>query len=578
MNKQPLLATLLVMALGGCKVQQVPLDIAPAPAPLHSEFQSVDDGASFYGPFLAATQAQQDSQYIKSADYFLQALDADPGSKYVADRAFFQLLYGGNTEKAASLAKRLVEGGLEDDDDLIRLMYVLEAFKKADWKAVRARLGSGTATGFGFIVTPLIKAWSYAGEGNMLAAKDALAPLLHDVRLKSIAEEHTAYLFDYLERYDDAEEQYVILTSANPPVSLQPAVAYAHMLYKTGNRARARGFLTEQINRFNNHNFLLREGSLLAKGGQPSQIAASPNGAAGMVFFRLATEFAQGKSTQAAVLYARIASYLTPNVSDIYFLLGELLQQDGDYDASAAAYNLVPLDSPMRKLSDLRRIDSFRLGGRSEIAEKLIRNRLRHSPNELSMLLSLADVLQRREAYTEAIIYYDKAVSNLKRPSEGDWRVFFDRAVAYEGMDNWPAAEKDLLRALELSPEQPAVLNYLGYTWIDKGQHFDRAKRMIEKAAAARPEDGFITDSLGWAYYLTGDYEAAVEILEKAVRLEPTDVTINDHLGDAYWRVGRKIEARFQWQHAIDAGAAGQDLAALLRKLETGIQDNSQDG
>jgi len=572
MNKKALVTIFVSMALASCGTKTVSDGIAPVPSVLHSEFKLEDDRSSVYGPFLAATQAQNQSQFVKSADYFLDALAADPDSKYVADRAFYQLLYGGRTQKAAELAALIAKDGFEEGDDLVRLMYVLQAYKAGNWSAVRARLDGASLSGFGFLISPLLRAWSYAGDGDFEAAKVALSPLLKDKQLKSIAEEHTAYFLDHMERYDDAEVEYVRLTDANPPVSLQPAIAYAHMLYRKGEEAKARTFLVGQIRRYKNHSYLLREGSQITKGDRPSQLAATPNGAAGMVFFRLATEFSQGNSKQAAILYARFASYLTPEVSDIYFLLGELLEQEGKTDAAAAAYNSVPVNSVMRSIADARRIDVLSAGGRPELAEELIRNRLRKMPKDVGTLLSLANIIQRRDGFTESIRIYDQAISLIKTPRANDWSIYFSRAMSYEGLGNWSKAEKDLEKALEASPGQPIVLNYLGYSWIEKGQHIEKAKGMIEMAAKARPNDGFITDSLGWVYYLTGDYEGSVEILEKAVRLEPDDVTINAHLGDAYWQVERKIEARFQWQHALDSGAEGEERAVLLQKLETGIR------
>jgi len=571
MNKQPLFATLIVLALGGCAPDRVGSGVASVPTSLRSEFNITDNDESFYGPFLAATQAQQDAEYGKSADYYLQALEADPGSRFVADRAFFQLLYGGRTKKAAELASKLVTQAQPEDDDLIRLMHVLRAYKQEDWPAVRERLGDYGDAGFGFIITPLLEAWSYSAEGDSEAAQHALGPLFKDERLKSIAEEHTAYIFDHLQRYKEAEQYYVALADAEPPVSLQPAVAYAHMLYRTGEKTKALGFLGKQVARFRNHNFLLREGSLITNGTRPTQLAATPRGAAGMVFFRLATEFAQGKSAQAAVLYARIASYLVPEVSDVYFLLGSLLEEEGNTDGAAAAYNAVPIDSPLRPLADARRIDVFQAGGRRELAEKLTRNMLQKTPDDIGLLVGLGDLLQQREAFEESLAYYDRAIAGIEKPKQSDWYVYFARALSYESLGNWPQTESNLQKALVISPNQPGVLNYLGYSWIDRGENIAEAKTMIESAAAARPDSGAITDSLGWVYYLTGDYAAAVVTLEKAVRLEPNDVTINDHLGDAYWRVGRTIEARFQWRHALDSGAEGDERAVIQQKLDIGL-------
>jgi len=569
MIKQPFLAILLGLALAGCATDGS--GSGSVPTSLRSEFKSVDENVSFFGPFLAATQAQQEAEHQKSADYYLQALAADPESQFVADRAFFRLLYSGRTEKAAELAAKLAKKKLHADDDLVQLMYVLSAYKKEDWPEVRARLEGYGESGFGFIVTPLLTAWSYGGEGDIVAAQNALEPLLENERLKSIAEEHTAYLFDYLQHYDAARERYIALAEAEPPVSMQPTAAYAYMLYRLDEKTDALRFLGQQVTRFSNRNFLLREGSLITNGKRPTQLAATPRGAAGMIFFRLATEFAQGKSVQAAILYARIATYLVPEVSDVHFLLGSLLEDQGNTDAAAAAYNNVPNDSPLKPLADSRRIDVFQAGGRQGLAEKLTRTMLLKKPEDIGMLVGLGDLLQRREAFEESLTYYNRAVAHIGKAKPSDWYVYFARALSYEQLGNWAETESNLRAALKISPNEPGVLNYLGYSWIDRGINIPEAKDMIERAAAARPDDGAITDSLGWVHFLTGDYVAAVAALEKAVKLEPDDITINDHLGDAYWRVGRTLEARFQWRHAIDSGAEGNERTVIMDKLEIGL-------
>ncbi len=571
MSRQALFVGLLTLVVGACSAGTVSSDTAPLPAILYSEFASQDEDSSFYGPFLAATQAQHNADFAKSADFYLEALAADPDSEFVAGRAFFQLLYGGRTEKAADIAEQIMKRGLKKKDDLVRLMYVLKAYKAQNWPEVRVRLEGNFSSGFGKIFSPLLLAWSYGAEGDLPHVRQALAPLMADKRMKSIAQEHIAYILDHMGHFEDANAQYGILTSIDPPATLQPAVAYAYMQHRQGNTEKARTFLISQIKRFRGNGFLMREGQMIENGGRPTQVPASPQGAIGMVFLRLATEFSQGQSSQAAILYSRIASYLTPEVSDIYFLLGDMLEEEGHMDAAAAAYNQVPVKSPMRPLADLHRIGALQAGSHKELAEQLIRRKLEKAPRDSRMLRWLARILRQRGDFKDAISYYDKAINEIKTPKLSDWEIYFVRGVTHQEMGNWPAAEADMKKALEISPAEPDVLNHLGYSWIEKGEHILAAKKMIERAAMARPNDGAITDSLGWIYYLTGEYEAAVLTLEKAVQLEPDDITINDHLGDSYWRVGRKIEARFQWRHAIDSGAEGEMLATLKAKIEDGL-------
>ena len=566
----------LAALVAGCGSVQNGSDYAPVTNTLRSEFAVVKTEGSQYGSFVAASLAQSDSEFATSAKYYLQALQIDPDSKFVADKAFFQLVYAGRLDDAATVAVGMaVKAEPGSSDDLVSILYVLEAFKRNDWAGVRQRVGEVEMSGFGGLMSPLLEAWSYVAEGDLAAADRSLAPMMVDQRLKPIADEHRAYMLDHLQNFDMAQTQYLLLADAAQPVSLQPFVSYAHMLARTGRIAEARSFLGKQAKRFDNNRFLLREGMLIAAGRTPSQPSANPRGAVGGMFYRLAGEFSRTSSPQAAVVYLRIASYLTPEVADIYFMLGNLMDQLDKPQAAAEVYASVPRTSGLRQAADERLINALRRAGRVDEAEDRLRTSLRDNPKNPSYLISLGDILREREDFPESILYYAQAISlndQVKRP---DWFAYFARAVSYEQLDDWPSAEADFLRALELSPEEPSVLNYLGYSWIDRGMNVAKAKGLIEKAVKQQPDDGFIVDSLGWVNFLTGDYAAAVTLLEKAVRMEPDDVTINHHLGDAYWRVGRRIEARFQWQHAIDSKPDADELTELLDKLDMGLPEKS---
>ncbi|MFC3053103.1 tetratricopeptide repeat protein [Kordiimonas pumila] len=572
MKLQPLIATILLLASGGC-VSSTGEDAAPTVSPLYSENSYTADSASFYGPFVAATEAQHSERYQASADYYLEALKLDPDSKFVADRAFFQLIYAGRMDDAAKIAAEISMSNVDEEDDLVHLFYVLQAFKQKNWPDVRLRMNERLGTGFGYIIAPILSAWSYAAEGDLVAAQAALAPLGENPRLAGIEQEHLAYIYDYLGDYGKAAEQYKVVTAIEPSVSLQPVIAYAHMLYKMGQKEAAREFLGQQITKYESHSFLLREGAQVTNGLAPTHQVDTPNGALSMVFYRLASEFAQNGSLQTAIVYLRVASYLTPEVSDIYFMLGSLFERLEKTDAAARAFNSIAPTSPFKKAADARRIEVLKAGGQVDLAEELTRDALIKEPGNYDMLVTLAGILQGKEKFTEAIGYFDKAIAQIKTPQENDWYVYFARGVSYERTGNWPLAERDMKMALKLNSTQPSVLNYLGYSWIDRGENVDEARTMIEEAVKARPLDGFIVDSLGWVYYLTGDYQKSVETLEKAVRLEPGDATITHHLGDAYWRVGRKVEARFQWRHALEGELKQDERDTILLKLENGLSD-----
>ncbi|WP_308912015.1 tetratricopeptide repeat protein [Pseudokordiimonas caeni] len=564
-----LAVSLLVAACaGGSRPELAP---APATPPLYSEFTVDDDmGAtdSGFGPFLSATLAQENSENAAAAAFYLEALALDPSSAFVAERAFYQLLFSGRLDDAAALAAELPP---EQDDNIVFMMRVVSAYRAADWVRLRSLLTEGEDDGFDLVLNPVLKAWSYAAEKDLVQAEATLAPLLADERIKPIAEEHLAYILDYMGEEARAEEIYKRLTTDERPVSMQPFVAYAQQQIELGNRDAARMILTDATQRFRGNGYLMREAMRLSRIGAPSQTAATPLGGASLLLFRLGSEFAQARTAQAAVVYLRLASYLTPEVADIYLLLGALFEQVNRPQDAAQAFATVPRGDPLWRVAQARRIAALKAAGEVDKAEAILKDMLVEAPGDRGYLTSLGDLKREASAFEEAIVYYSQVIDTITAPVPADWFVFFARGICYEQLGLWLEAETDLMLAHKLNPEEPNVLNYLGYSWIDRGQNIDEAKAMIAKAVEARPDDGFIKDSMGWVYYLTGDYAQAVETLEQAVGMEPTDATINDHLGDAYWRAGRQAEARFQWRHALDAKPDDDLKAKLLEKLEKGL-------
>ncbi len=371
--------------------------------------------------------------------------------------------------------------------------------------------------------------------------------------------------------FDEAGRQYLALADSGQPVSYQALVAYAHMLYRRGDKEAARAFLGETTKTFSDNRYLLREGLRIVRGKQPAQDPTTPRGAASAIFHRLATEFSQNRSPQAAIVYLRVASYLTPEVAELYYMLGNLLEQSDNPEAAAQAYTAIPSISGLKSVADIRRIGALRTAERNDEAEYLVRTALQEQPDNPLLLTTLADMLREREDFKGAIQRYSQAIDLKQTHDQSDWFKYFARGICYEKLGRWDRAEQDLLTALQLNPNEASTLNYLGYSWIDRGKNVIQARQLIEKAVEVSPEDGFIIDSLGWVYYLTGEYEKAVELLERAVKLEPDDPTINEHLGDAYWKVGRKLEARFQWQHALDSKPEKQTIQTLLQKLDLGL-------
>jgi tetratricopeptide (TPR) repeat protein len=284
----------------------------------------------------------------------------------------------------------------------------------------------------------------------------------------------------------------------------------------------------------------------------------------------------QRDTVDAALIYARLALEIEPNFALAQLLAGEIRDSEGRTDDALALYRSVDPNSPLSWSARLRAALALDTLDRTDEAVTALKAMAAERPNDEDCLVELGDVLRSHERYPEAAQAYDQAIARMPKGDENAWRLYYDRGVAFERSGQWPRAETDLQRALQLSPDQPLVLNYLGYSWIDKGQNLNDALKMIERAVELRPNDGYIVDSLGWAYYRLGQLPKATQYLERAIELLPEDPTINDHLGDVYWRDGRLSEARFQWRRALQFGPEPADAKTIETKLDRGLEKAPQ--
>ena len=253
--------------------------------------------------------------------------------------------------------------------------------------------------------------------------------------------------------------------------------------------------------------------------------------------------------------------------------LANLFDQIKQPEQAIAAYRMVPATSPLREGAEIQSALELEVLGKSDEAMRRMTQIVAERPHDVDALSSLAGLQRAAKKYAEAAETYDRAIAAVGIPQRENWTLFYFRGICFERDKQWPKAESDFKRALELVPDQPLVLNYLGYTWVDRGVNLEEAFKMLRRAVELRPDDGYIVDSLGWAHFKLGQFAEAAETLERAINLKPADPVLNDHLGDAYWRVNRRIEAHFQWNHARDMGPEPDDLPAILKKIKDGLPD-----
>jgi Flp pilus assembly protein TadD len=321
------------------------------------------------------------------------------------------------------------------------------------------------------------------------------------------------------------------------------------------------------------HPLILEAKARIKRGARPALIVNSPQEGAAEALYGMGTWISRRGGEDLGLVYLQLALYLQPTHPLALIALADLYSAVKKPELAIKLYERVPANSPMRRNANIQLAIDLDGLERTDEARKLLDKLIAKEPNDVEAVLALGNILRGRKKYPECADVYSKAIATITSAQKSDWLVYYFRGICFERARQWDQAEADLKKALELFPEQPQVLNYLGYSWIDQGVNLDEGMRMIRRAVEQRPEDGYIIDSLGWAYYRLGQYDEAVKHLERAVELKPEDPTINDHLGDVYWRVGRLHEAKFQWSHAKDLKPEPEELPKIEEKLKVGLTD-----
>jgi tetratricopeptide (TPR) repeat protein len=364
---------------------------------------------------------------------------------------------------------------------------------------------------------------------------------------------------------DDAAQFYAVAQAEMPQMNLRLAQILASWQARSGHPAAAQRVLAS-----------LADGSpdmMIAVPALEATSASRPVAQAteGMAeaYLALGGALRAQDSHEYAMLMLRLALDLRPGLTAARLLAADLLSNDQHPEAALQMLASVPANDPLSAVIRMRRIGIMVQTGRADDAMRDLDRVAADYPDSPLPPIQRGDILRSKERYAEAITAYTTGIAKIGKPGIEDWPVFYDRGIAFEQVHQWHSAEADFRHALQLAPDQPYVLNYLGYSWADKGEHLAEAQQMIQKAAERRPNDGAITDSLGWVMLRQGNVGEAVELLERAVEQEPEDPTINGHLGDAYSAAGRMLEAQYQWRRALTLNPDPEDTAKLEAKLQT---------
>ncbi len=515
-----------------------------------------------FGAYLAGRFAATETDTAVAADSLMQALRVDPDQPELRTRAFLAALMDGRSD-ALRLARLL------PDNVIANLLLAGSDVQGGRWERAEQRLRQLNRAGPVQVLQPTMLAWVLLGRGQPDAALALLRPLVDANRLRALNALHAALIADVAGRPREADRLVRLALADQPEPSLRLATLASGVLARASHAAEAQRLL-DAIGQTGDDAALAaaepnRRALLAARG------VTTPADGMAEAYVALAAAMRAQAQQEMAVVLAQLALRLRPGFAPALILSADVLADQSHDEAALRALDGIASDDPLAGVVVLRRAALLDKLNRADEGVALLRRLAEAYPAQPQPMARLGDLLRRRERYADAAAAYDQAVRRTGTLRARDWPLLYARGIARERSDNWAGAEADLLKALDLAPEQPLVLNYLGYSWAEQNKNLDRAKAMLLRATELRPQDGNIADSLGWVLFRLGDLRGAITWLEKAVELEPRNSVINDHLGDAYWAAGRQREGRFQWRRALTTDPEAAEVPKIEAKLRDGL-------
>jgi Flp pilus assembly protein TadD len=524
------------------------------------------------GAYLAARHAGTERDAGSAAAYYRAALRADPQNRDLLDRAFLALLANGEVEESSRLAERIVQ--TDKGDRIARLTLGLRALKLKQYQSARQQLALSVKGPITDLAATLLSAWTSYGTSDARAGVEAIDRLAGPDWYGLFKDFHAGLLLELSGNRKEAGKRFerAYKLDPNDPRLVE---GYAGWLARSGNKEEASKILDTFSKSVPRHPLITNTQDIIKRGEKPAMVVASPAEGAAEVLYGLGAWIAHRGGEDLGLVYLQLALYLEPSHPLALVSLADLYSAVKKPQLSTKLYERVPANSPLRRNANIQMAIDLDSLDRSDEAIAQLQKLTAERPQDLEGILALGNILRGRKKFSECAEVYSKGVAAVQTPQKSDWFMFYFRGICYERSKQWAKAEADLKKALQLFPDQPQVLNYLGYSWIDQGTNLDEGMTMIKRAVEQRQQDGYIVDSLGWAYFRLGKYEDAARELERAVELKPEDPTVNDHLGDVYWRIGRTAEARFQWSHARDLKPEPEDLIKIEDKLKSGLAEET---
>src|SRR5207244_2344454 len=525
------------------------------------------------GSYLAARHASVERDASSAATFYRSALRTDPKNNELLDRAFISSLADGDIDEAVKLADRILT--MDKSNRVARLVVGVRDLKQKKYAAAQLNINQSLRGPITDLVATLLSGWASYGAGDTKSSIANIDKLTGPEWYPIFKDLHAGMILELANKEKDAGARFERAYRLDDSM-LRVVEAHARWLSRNKDSVAATAIYEAFDKKLARHPLVL-EGIRETKAGKKlSPLVDSPQTGAAEALYGIGASLTRRGGEDLALVYLQLALYLAPHHSLALLSLADLYESVKKPQMAIKIYERVPANSPLKRNAQIQQATDLDTADRGEEAIRILKNVTAQDPKDLEALMALGNIERGRKKFADCTRTYTQGIEALPSTAEkGNWVYYYFRGICEERSKQWSKAEADMRKALELQPEQPHVLNYLGYSWIDQGINLDEGMKMIRRAVDQRPDDGYIVDSLGWAFFRIGNYEDAVKNLERAIDLKPEDPTINDHLGDAYWRVGRTLEAKFQWAHARDLKPEPEELPKIDAKLENGLPEDT---
>ena len=521
-----------------------------------------------FGEYLTGRHALFNHQYDVAADNYLEAIKQDPENIELMQFSLSVFIAAGRFEDAFFVNEKLKE--MDAQNEVSNILDFFNKTKNKSYIEALIDIDELSSTGIMNLIKPFFRAWIDAAEGSTSEIDAVVNSFEEENNFNFFNFFQAGLIYEYLEDFEKAESFYAQALNERGLLNLRAVEAYGKILKKNGKTEKAISILEDYIDQAPANEQLKATLIEVLNDEQFEPFVSSLDEGFAEIFYTVSTILMQDNVKSIATNFLQYAEFFKPEFPLVHFLQAQIFESDQYYRGAQNEFDKIKTDSPLYFQSKLQRAWLYNDMDRPEGTIAALLKLEKEYPDNREVLNSIAEFYRMNERFTEAIPAYSKVIDNIEEENVRDWIIYYTRGIVFDQEKRWAEAEMDFKKALEIRPEQPMVLNYLAYSWVDRGLNYVEAKKMLIRAVELRPNDGYIVDSLGWALYKMGDYEEAVPVLERAAQLETQDWAINDHLGDAYWTVGRKNEARFQWRHALSLSPDEDKIDLIKSKIKDG--------